>query len=338
VLADSSSGRSSEHTSWSDITSTQSPTHANMAGDEWTMIADFAAMPVTEETRSALLAKVPLQRLLEMLAAGGRMDILCQCLEKVLGSAEADSRRILKSEDGARLLPRGLGHPDELVRLTSVRVAAGLVDSDEDLAWLESHNLVFGLVCATTDTSLAVANAACNALVKAVARTSGVAAVFAADCCEEMQARMCDSSAGASVIRMRVLELMCRMWAVSAAAAERCKALGAKQQLLVILEGADILLQLNAVEVLAYIPPTDIGEELLSQLLTTAEEYMGSGAVPARLLSCVASFVADQHDMVSSQLEVRVCVFNCCCLVSLTHPVADCADAPVRYSGGAAFE
>jgi hypothetical protein len=67
------------------------------------------------------------------------MDVLCKCLEKVLGSAEEDSRLYLKSEDGARLLPLGIGHPDELVRQTSVRVATSLAECDEDIAWLHAQ-------------------------------------------------------------------------------------------------------------------------------------------------------------------------------------------------------
>ena len=96
-------------------------------------------MPASPETRAALLAVVPLARLLELLRIGGRMDVLCKCLEKVLGSAEEDSRLYLKSEDGARMLPLGLGHPDELVRRTSVRVATSLVECDEDIAWLHEQ-------------------------------------------------------------------------------------------------------------------------------------------------------------------------------------------------------
>ena len=78
-------------------------------------------------------------------------------------------------------------------------------------------------------------------------------------------------------------------------------------QLVAILEGDDILLQLNAIEVLAYLPPHDVGEDLLSQLLTTAEESLGSGAVPARVLSSVATFVAQQEGMVSPALQARLC-------------------------------
>jgi hypothetical protein len=163
-------------------------------------------------------------------------------------------------------------------------------------------------VCATTDSSLAVASEACNALVKAVKCARGLDAVFSSDCCEELHSRMRDDSAGASIVRMRVLEMVCRMWSVSADAAARCKALGAKEQLVAILEGDDFLLQLNAVEVLAYLPPQEVGEQLLSQLLSTAEESLGGGAVPARLLSCVASFVAEQEDMVAAPLQTRLCV------------------------------
>ena len=153
-----------------------------------------------------------------------------------------------------------------------------------------------------------MANEACNALRKAVACHRGIEAVFASDCCEELHARMRDDSAVASVIRMRVLELVCRMWSVSADAAARCRELGAKEQLVAILEGDDFLLQLNAVEVLAYLPAKEVGEELLSQLLSTAEESLGSGAVPARVLSCVASFVAEHESMVSAPLQTRLCV------------------------------
>lgn len=110
-----------------------------MAQEEWEVLSDFAAMPATAESRAALLTVVPLPRLLELLQAGGRMDILVKCLEKVLGSAEADSRQMLKSDDGARMLPLGMGHPDELVRRTAVRVAAGLVHCDEDIAWLQEQ-------------------------------------------------------------------------------------------------------------------------------------------------------------------------------------------------------
>jgi hypothetical protein len=78
-------------------------------------------------------------------------------------------------------------------------------------------------------------------------------------------------------------------------------------QLVAILEGDDILLQLNAVEVLAYLPPEDVGEDLLSQLLTTAEESLGTGAVPARVLSSVSTFVAQQEGMVSPALQTRLC-------------------------------
>ena len=67
------------------------------------------------------------------------MDVLCKCLEKVLGSAEEDSRLYLKSEEGARLLPLGIGHPDELVRQTSVRMATSLAECDEDIAWLHAQ-------------------------------------------------------------------------------------------------------------------------------------------------------------------------------------------------------
>ena len=100
---------------------------------------DFAAVPASPESRAALLAIVPLARLLELLQVGGRMDVLCKCLEKVLGSAEEDSRLYLKSGDGARLLPLGIGHPDELVRQTSVRVATSLAECDEDIAWLHAQ-------------------------------------------------------------------------------------------------------------------------------------------------------------------------------------------------------
>ena len=111
-----------------------------MAQEEWAVLSDFAALPATPESRAALLAVVPLPRLLELLQAGGtRMDVLVKCLEKLLGSSEADSRQILKSDDGARMLPLGLGHPDDLVRRTSVRVAAGLVHCDEDIAWLQEQ-------------------------------------------------------------------------------------------------------------------------------------------------------------------------------------------------------
>jgi hypothetical protein len=102
---------------------------------------DFAAVPASPESRAALLAIVPLARLLELLQVGGRMDVLCKCLEKVLGSAEEDSRLYLKSGDGARLLPLGIGHPDELVRQTSVRVATSLAECDEDIAWLHAQVL-----------------------------------------------------------------------------------------------------------------------------------------------------------------------------------------------------
>jgi hypothetical protein len=110
-----------------------------MAQEEWAVLADFAALPATPESRAALLAVVPLARLLELLQAGARMDLLVKCLEKMLGSEDADSRQILKSDDGSRMLPLGIGHPDELVRRTAVRVAAGLVNSDEDIAWLQEQ-------------------------------------------------------------------------------------------------------------------------------------------------------------------------------------------------------
>ena len=54
------------------------------------------------------------------------------------------------------------------------------------------QGLIFALVCATTDSSLAVASEACNALVKAVKCTRGLNAVFSSDCCEELHARMRD--------------------------------------------------------------------------------------------------------------------------------------------------
>ena len=281
-----------------------------MAGEEWAVLADFATLPASPESRAALLGAVPLPRLLELLQANGaRMDVLCKCLEKLLCAEDADSRQILRGPDGARMLPIGFGHPDERVRLFCVRVVGGLVSCDEDIKWLEDHGLVFDLVCATTDTVLAVGNAACNVLVKAVACPAGVAAVFAANCCEQLQVRMSDAGAGAaaSVIRMRVLELLCRLWAASPAAAERCKALGVKQQLIDIIEGDDILLQLNAVEVLAQLPAQDVGEDLLAQLLATAEAMVGGGAVPARLLACVASFVAHDSAGVPGSLEARFC-------------------------------
>lgn len=108
-----------------------------MAGEEWTTLSDFAVLPATSESRAALLAVVPLPRLLVLLSEGARMEVLCKCLEKILGSSDSDSRQILKSNDGARMLPLGLGHPDELVRRTSVQVVAGLVGCDEDIAWLQ---------------------------------------------------------------------------------------------------------------------------------------------------------------------------------------------------------
>lgn len=110
-----------------------------MAGEEWTHLVDFAALPATPESRAALLAVVPLPRLFALLQDGARMDVLCRVLEKVLGSSEEDSRQILKGNAGERMLPLGLGHPDELVRRTSVRVAAGLLESDKDLAWLREQ-------------------------------------------------------------------------------------------------------------------------------------------------------------------------------------------------------
>mmetsp|Transcript_65763 Transcript_65763/g.106609 ORF Transcript_65763/g.106609 Transcript_65763/m.106609 type:complete len:495 (+) Transcript_65763:132-1616(+) len=279
-----------------------------MAGEEWTTLTDFAVLPATSESRAALLAVVPLPRLLVLLSEGARMEVLCKCLEKILGSSDADSRQILKSNDGARMLPLGLGHPDELVRRTSVQVVAGLVGCDEDIAWLQEQDLILGLVCAISDTVLGVANVACSTLLKTVECKQGLAAVFSPECCQELAARIQNHSEAASVIRMRCLELVCRMWSVSADTAACCKALGAKEQLVAILEGNDILLQLNAVEILAYLPPSDIGQELLSQLLTTAEDSLGSGAVPARLLSCVASFVGQQEGMVSAPLQKRLCI------------------------------
>ena len=172
-----------------------------------------------------------------------------------------------------------------------------------------AQGLIFGLICATFDGNLAVAIAACNALVKAVEFQTGLDAVFAPECCEEMRARIFQDSAAtnASVVCMRLLELVCRMWSISADSAARCKALGVKEHLLTILDGDDILMQLNALELLAYLPPKEIGEDLLSQLLTTAEESLGSGAVPVRVLSCVATFVAQQEGMVPAPLQARLC-------------------------------
>jgi bifunctional ADP-heptose synthase (sugar kinase/adenylyltransferase) len=66
---------------------------------------------------------------------------------------------------------------------------------------------------------------------------------------------------------MRVLELVCRMWSISADSAARCKALGVKEHLLTILDGEDILMQLNALELLAYLPPKEIGEDLEREII-----------------------------------------------------------------------
>ena len=110
-----------------------------MAGEQWTVLQEFAEMPATQETRAALLATVSIPRLLELLQDGQRMDVLCKCLEKIFGSADADSRLILKSQDGTRMLPLGLRHPDQLVRRATVRMIAGLVECDEDLAWLREQ-------------------------------------------------------------------------------------------------------------------------------------------------------------------------------------------------------
>ncbi|EKX47942.1 26S proteasome regulatory complex, subunit PSMD5 [Guillardia theta CCMP2712] len=274
-----------------------------MAIDIAAKLQDFDRLPATAESKSALLAAVPLPKLLELLNDANHVELVSKCLNKLFSESSQEDLNVLKQQ-GSELFPLGLQHPSDVVRKSTIKLVEKLMGNEGDLLWLQERDIVFLLVKMLSDESIQMSSAASSALLRAVGQPSGVRVVFNERHVAHMSKIICDREQ--AVVAFRVLEFICTAWRRREDETEVFKSTGAKDQLVAIIHSDDILLQLNAVEVIALLPSHEIGKELLVHLLQVAESTLGSGAVPARLLEACARFLAGEVES-SAELEGRFC-------------------------------
>jgi hypothetical protein len=286
-----------------------------MPGNEeiWNKVRDFAALPPTPQTREALLATAPIHDIAGLLAHDSHADIVCRCLNKLVGGGEDEQGlQMLSSPQGQELLKAGLQHNNKVVRSMTISLIRGACSSQQGLEFVRQQGLLERIAAAVVDSELSVSSEASATLLHVVAQAHGGAEIVFQDCGKVLEGVLTnDQNQNAAELQLRVLELVARIWSSSDNAAKLCRETEAKRKLENFLDSDDVLLQLNAVEVLALLPPNDV-EKLMPKLLATAEEVTG-GAVPARLLECVARFVAESPhrmrdgDSDSDTISQRLC-------------------------------
>eukprot|EP00286_Rhodomonas_abbreviata_P030067 CAMPEP_0181301430 /NCGR_PEP_ID=MMETSP1101-20121128/7421_1 /TAXON_ID=46948 /ORGANISM="Rhodomonas abbreviata, Strain Caron Lab Isolate" /LENGTH=486 /DNA_ID=CAMNT_0023406737 /DNA_START=60 /DNA_END=1520 /DNA_ORIENTATION=+ len=252
----------------------------------------FLASPPTAEVRTSFLATVPLDAVLQLLGDASSIETVCQCLSKLLGGDHAEGRAFFFSPQGSTLVPAGLSHGNALVRRTSIELLSSKMFDDEWLAWLRREGVLLSLIKAVSDPSIQVSNAASSALLKAASTPAGIDGIFT-DHMDQLTQQIVDDSD--STIQLRVLELVCRMWQLSPDCTRKCKETPARGLLVSMCESDDILLQLNAVEIIALLPPSEIGRDIMPKLAEVAQTC-GEPVVVSRLLECICRFVADLPD------------------------------------------
>jgi hypothetical protein len=302
--------------------------------DIWNKVRDFANLPPTPESRDALLSEVPIQSIAGLLVHDAHADVVCRCLFKLVGGGEDEKGlQILSSPQGQELLHAGLQHSNKIVRSMTISLIRGASGFEEGLAFVRQQGLLQMVARAIVDRELSVSSAASAALLHVVNQPHGGPGIVFDDCGKLLEAIMSEDEQHSAEFQLRALELLAQIWSSSEKAAELCRDTQAKRRLEDFLDSEDVLLQLNAVEVLALLPPFDV-QKLMPKLLSTAEEVTG-GAVPARLLECVAKFIAENknsqvptHDDARGKIATRLCALLCARLQTATnHDLVDVVSA-----------
>eukprot|EP00960_Hanusia_phi_P031640 749404-Hanusia_phi.AAC.3 len=241
----------------------------SMAVDIPAKLQDFDRLPATAESKAALLAVAPLPKLLELLNDSNHVELVSKCLNKLFSESSREDLDTLKQQ-GSDLFPLGLQHPSEVVRKSTIKLVEKLMGEEADLLWLQERDLIFQLVRMLADDSIQMSTAASSVLLKAIGQKTGVSLVFNDRHAAHMNSIIRDRNR--AVVAFRVLEFICTAWRRREEEAETFRLTGAKDELIAILHSDDVLLQLNAVEVIALLPPHEIGKassmSLRSPLLT----------------------------------------------------------------------
>jgi hypothetical protein len=221
-------------------------------------LEDFARFPVTQPRKDALMSKLNIQNISQLLDDDSHADLACRVLCKLM----PESTTLLRNE-GTALWLVGLGHRNHIVRKTTLDILNDLANQDGGMQYMSEQSLLPAILQCLRDSSIKVSNTTSDLLIRLSADKEYCVILFE-KCKSELEELIKGDDA---IARLRVLELLSKIWALSAECAEVCRQTGAKDQLLLLSGSDDCLLQLNAVEILSSLPagevkrPADFGNQ-----------------------------------------------------------------------------
>jgi hypothetical protein len=222
---------------------------SNMVSQLLNALEDFARFPATQSSKETIIAKLDISSIIQLLDNDSHADLACRVLCKLMPESTA-----LLRKEGAALWLVGLGHRNIVVRKTTLDLLNDLAYQDGGMHYMSEQSLLPAILWCLRDSSVKVSNAASELILRLSADKEFCIVLFE-KCNSEIEVLIKDDDA---IARLRGLELLSKIWALSAESAELCRHIGAKDQLLLLSASDDCLLQLNAVEILSSLPAGEV--------------------------------------------------------------------------------
>jgi hypothetical protein len=162
-----------------------------------------------------------------------------------------ESTTLLRNE-GTALWLVDLGHRNHIVRKIALDILSDLANQDGGTQYKSEQYLLPAILrfCMTIQSKYRTQRLALLFGFQQI-RSFVCSVIFFEECKSEMEDLIEGDDA---IARLRVLELLSKIWALSEECAEICRQTGANDQLPLISGSDDCLLQLNAVEILSSLP------------------------------------------------------------------------------------
>lgn len=210
------------------------------------------------------------------------IDAACQILNLLLGSLEPEVVLGQYREN----LKRALGHPTSVVKEMAMRELRRAASNTNLIQQLCQDELLLNVVTCLSNDDIAVAKNASSLLCKLGETSDGLRVLFSRDILEGLK----NAQKKSDIFRFRVFELVVIVSEHSPEGLQACVSSGLLPALVAELQTEDILLQLNAIEVLTKLALCQHGLEwlqhrgvlrmLADKVTTIDEEPLGSLLLP----------------------------------------------------------
>eukprot|EP00741_Cyanophora_paradoxa_P008034 tig00001249_g7773.t1 len=301
--------------------------------DDSAAVQTFLAAPLTVENAQQFLAEFPLQRLTGFLALRNfaDIDIVVKLLERVLNGPLGSA--LLVSSELRPLLAQGLQHPRADVRRLTVSQLVKTCDAQQSdgLEFLRSNDLLLPLVSSLADADVGVSETVNRFLVKVGSSGDGRSLLEGSGALERLRGLLEQGETA----RVRALQAFAGIAATSPDGFEWSRANSTLGSLASELDADDVLLRMNALQLVSQLCAKPDGVRLLEQggVLKKCTEQVASSGGDGLYLGALLRCLSDAADRGGDPAVAALLRYPL--LDALARYLADGEEAAVEGSLGA---